>query len=200
MKAFLKENAVLIISLSLPLILVILFSIVQFASNIGIAPPQYSVVFMTGNTNSGTGYNVYIKDNEIHYAYQAPTKELNNYNYYENNKPRVFVYDPITEKRTELEAPAVTDYKNVLDVVLDDAPKGKILTNIESPDGYVLETNYYRNDNLFSEIVGGYNSRSRYDLSLKNKSKRVPVPTYENSNNYNYYDRNARFLGWIEKE
>ncbi|HPF78923.1 MAG TPA: hypothetical protein PLF01_06475 [Alphaproteobacteria bacterium] len=199
MKAFLKENAVLIISLSLPLILVALFSIVQFASNIGIAPPQYSVIFATGNDNQGIGYNVYVKENEIHYTYKAPPKKQNNYNYYNNNKPRVFVYDPVQNTRTELEAPEVTNFEEDIDVVLKDVPKGKIVTQLESPDGYILETSYYRNGNVFSEIFGGYNGRSRYDVSLKKNNKRVAIPTIDSSSN-NYYDRNTRFLGWITED
>jgi hypothetical protein len=199
MKAFLKENAVLIISLSLPLALVALFSIVQIASNIGIADPQHAVIFATGNNNPNVGYNVYIKNNEIHYTYQAPAQKQSNYNYYDNNKPRVFIYDPINKKRTELESPTVTDYQKNIDVVLKDVPSGTLLTNIESPDGYILETNYSRNGNVFSEIFGGYNNRSRYDLSLKKNGKRIAVPSIESSS-YNYYDRNARFLGWIKKD
>lgn len=199
MKAFLKENIVLVISLSLPLILVILFSIIQFASNVGIANPKHVVVFTTGNANRGIGYNVFVKDNEIHYAYRAPNKANKNTSYYNSNKPRVFIYDPISETRTELEAPTITNFKSNTDIILKDRPKGKIISKIESPDGYILETSNYRNRNVFSSLFGGYDNRTRYEISLKKNNKRIAIPN-ENYSGNNYYNRNSNFLGWIVKD
>ena len=197
MKAFLKDNAVLVTSLSLPLILVILFAIVQFTSNIAVSEPKYSVIFMIGNSNSHAGYNVYVNDNKVHYNYQAPKKEQSNYSHYSRNKPRVFIYNPQSKEKIELDTPVVNDFKTDMSAVLDGVPNGNISTKLESSDGYILETNYYRHGNLLSEVFGGYNSRSKYNISLKKNGKKIVIPAPD-STSRNYYYRNSQFLGWIE--
>lgn len=201
MKAFLKENSVLIIGLSLPLILAILFLIAQFLGNISIAAPQYSVLFTTGNNYSNHGYRIYVKDNQVHYAFNTNSNSRSNNNslHYERSKPRVFLYNPANNRSKELSTPTIDDYKKNSDVVLTEVNAKEILTTLSSPDGYILETNHYRGGNLFSGIIGG---RRYYDrtISLQKRTKRVPVEIPANQNPYNYHSRNIRFLGWVIEE
>ncbi len=201
MKAFLKENSVLIIGLSLPLILALLFLVVQFFSNINIAAPQHAVLFTTGNNYSNHGHRIYVKNNQVHYAFNknSNSRSNNNNSYYERNKPRVFVYNPINNTSKELPIPVVEDYKQNTDVVITGINAKEILTTLSSPDGYALETNRYRRGNLFTEIIGG-RSYSDHIINLKKRTKRVPIEIPTSQNSYHYHNRNIRFLGWVIEE
>jgi len=201
MKAFLKENSVLIIGLSLPLILALLFLVVQFFSNISIAAPQHAVLFTTGNNYSNHGHRIYVKNNQVHYAFNTlPNNRPNNNLHYERSKPRVFLYNPINNTSKEISTPTIESYKENTDIVLTEITAKEILTTFSSPDGYALETSHYRGGNVFTEITGGRRHYSNHIINLKKRTKRVPIEIPINQNSYNYYNRNVRFLGWIIEE
>ena len=199
MKAFLKENSVLIIGLSLPLILALLFLVVQFLGNINIAAPQHAVLFTTGNNYSNHGHRIYVKDNQVHYAFNTNSniRNTNNNNaYYERSKPRLFIYNPTNNTSKELSVPVVEKYKQNTDIVISGINAKNIVTTLSSPDGYALETNHRRNGNLFTEILGG-RRYSGHSMNLKKGTKRVPIEIPVSQNPYNHYSQNSRFLGWV---
>lgn len=182
MKEFLKENLVMIAGIALPLIVALIFFASIQIGKINIDPPQYKVLFLSGNYYNNP-YTVRIKNSQAFFKYTEPKN--NNHDY---NRPALYVYDPSKNASIEIDLPKLNDDLAQDEKIITFLKDEKITSNSTSPDGYRFEQNYHRNGNLITEIFGGgYRSRSSYVLKKKQNIVKVPnAPRYH-----------TKFVGWI---
>ncbi|MCB1556187.1 MAG: hypothetical protein KDJ15_02635 [Alphaproteobacteria bacterium] len=189
MKAFLKENAVLIAGISLPVLLTLIFFFATQVEWTPVPPPKYQLVFATDYQNrTNNPYQIVVQDSQVRFRYFPPTKERD---YGHWNKPRLYVYRPKTDTSQEIVIPSIDDPDKQIDVVLPELATAKISPLKESPDGYSFEYEYGGNRNLMTEIFGG-GHRSRSNYVLRKGSYKVVIPKAPRYN--------SEFIGWILEE
>ena len=184
---FLKDNWLLFTAIFLPLLLTLVFFIATQIDKFSIDPPLHSVVFATGYNynNSNNPYRLLIKDHQLYFKYYPPHEE-NNFHHWK--KPRLFIYNPLTESQQEIELPSIDDPSIQLDLLVRGLPAKKVSALKVSPDGYIFDTHYREINNLMTTLFGG-GYRSRSEVILTKGSHRVSI---HNSHRYNTY-----FIGWL---
>lgn len=185
MKPFIKDNFVLIAGITLPIALALVFFLATRLSVMGIEAPQTAVVFATGYYQSGPnldGYKFDVKDGKIFFAYQKGE------NHYNQDKPRLFIYEPEKDASREIELPPLDTSKTSSEAL---ESVGNIDTREQSPDGYVFEMEYgHGGSNLMTEIFGG-GSHNRGACALRKEGYSHKVPQAQ--------DYNCRFIGWVKE-
>ena len=186
---FLKENWVLCVGFSLPLLLTLLFFISTQITLSSIDPPRYSVVFYEDLNYARTNdpYRLVVKGHQLYFQY-FPLTEENNYQKW--TKPRLFVYNPVTDTKQQIELPSVGDPLIKVDQLVQGLPPKKLTTLEQSPDGYIFDKQYRSDGNLMTYMFGG--SRSYRDVLLINDSYSVKIPNVKRNH--------ARFVGWLTDE
>lgn len=186
MKAFLKENIVLVSGLMLPIVVAVMFLMATQIGRASIDPPQYSVVFATNYYNNAQApYKLVVKDGGVKMLY-SPSK-----NYHIQGAPRLYVYDPVLNVSREIEVPAVEDTDVKSEVVISEFAGVKVSSVKTSPDGYLFQQNYRGDGNLITNMFGGgYRSRSTYVLKKDYHSVQVPEALRYNS----------AFIGWVVED
>lgn len=187
---FLKENWVLCVGFSLPLLLTLLFFMSTQIALSSIDPPRYSVVFYEDLSYGRTDdpYRLVVKGHQLYFQY-FPLTEENNYRKW--TKPRLFIYNPVTDTKQEIELPSVDDPLIKVDELVQGLPAKKLTTLEQSPDGYIFDTKYRGDGNLMTYMFGGYR-RSYRAVFLINDSYSVKIP--------NVNRNRARFVGWLTDE
>ena len=190
MKAFLKENLVLVVGISLPVLLALVFLAATHIQQVGTEPPQHKVVFAT-NYFKQTSYNHYpyrfiVEDDAVVLQYTPQEK-----NHWQNREPQLFVFDPVTQTSTEIEVPKIKDRENKADITISNTPKGEYVTTEQSPDGFLFEHDYRGGGNLMTEMFGG-GYRSRSQRVLRKNGYRMKVPQAERYN--------TEFIAWVKED
>lgn len=106
MKEFLKENFVLALGVSLPVILIVVFMFAQSLTKL-VDPPQYKAVFALQNHYHGQKpfkFKVDEQTGKLTITYTEPETPENQSRYHYNT--RLYIYDPAQDnlQETELEA------------------------------------------------------------------------------------------------
>ena len=190
MKAFLRENLVLVAGISLPVVLALVFMLATYLQNAGMMAPQYKVLFAT-NYFKQNGYNNYpytfiIEDNTVVLNYEP--QEKGNWH---NRLPQLYLFDPATQITKQIDVPKIRDQKEAQDIIVTGVPKGEYTTTDESPDGFIFEKSYRGSGNLMTEIFGGgYRKRSEHALRKNGFSMRVPE-----SKPYN-----TELIAWVKQD
>lgn len=186
MKKFFKENFVLVVGVSLPLVLIALFFLAGQVSRQAVEDPQYDAVFAVDyhDNVSGNPYRISVDNGDIVVKFRPSTDEDRHY-----AKPRLFVFDHKTRQSRLIDI----DYESANEGIVTDPDLAalnthKIDPNPASPDGYKFEYNYHSSGGLFGEIFGSYRDRSYY--ALRNGPRAVPVEGPEP-----FYQ--AHFIGWV---
>lgn len=194
MKEFLKENFVLALGVSLPVILIVVFMFAQSLTKL-VDPPQYKAVFALQNHYHGQKpfkFKVDEQTGKLTITYTEPETPENQSRYHYNT--RLYIYDPAQDnlQETELEAPEGLE-ENESTIISVAATENLVINPAaESPDGYIFTRHNRRGGNLFTELFGYRNHSARY--ALKKDGRVIPVtPT-------RYYYGNDHFIGWVIKE
>jgi hypothetical protein len=185
-----KKHLPLIIGLAVPF-LMILFVAVSIYVPSWFANPQYSFIYSVKDNYDGYGDTYSVKNGVVvKETVPYPTSTTPYYGYPNNKYPetKVYLYKYDRETNTTKE------------ISYEDAQKLKLITNRESPDGYVLEQG--TSDSGIFEIFGGYDANNPPDWFLRkgamNKRVTLQFPTAIDTRYY-YYNNNFKFLGWIEQ-
>jgi hypothetical protein len=187
MKHFVKENLVLMVGITLPLLLTVIFFIATQFDRSVTDPPRHSVVYASNyyaHNNMKAPYRLIVKDSTLHFKYTPPKDDDKRH----WQKPRLFVFDPVANESKEIELPAIDDPEEKVDIIISELTGQNMNTLKTSPDGYTFEYNYRGNGNLMTELFGGgYRSRTQYVLRKGASSVKVP----------NAIRYNAQFIAWI---
>lgn len=180
MKHFFKENFVLVTGITLPLALALVFFIATRVSIMDVEKPVTAVIFTTGYYQGTVGYDFEVKDGQLIFSYSKPEHDYN------QEKPRLFIYEPDKNASREIDLPSL-DTKKGSSAVIEAAGKN-INTKEQSPDGFTFETAHSGGgSNLMTEVFGG-GSRYRGACVLRKGGYRHDVPQAR--------EYSCRFIGW----
>ena len=191
MKNFIKENLVLVIGLSLPILLIVIFFLATVVPKSYGTPPQYEVLFTTLKYEYENS-PVYLVDFKV-VNHQLVAKVKKNDDKGRNyNSKKLMAYNPKTEMVREITIDlAKAAESNMDEVVLAETKDLKIDASVTSPDGYQLEGSRYSNSGLVGGLFGGGNHNSGYRLKKGAVAYKIE-PTQPD-----YYYSDYKFVGWI---
>lgn len=189
-----KENRVFVAGVTLPLILILLFTLAKYIPLTD--PPQYKAVFWTKSwSQKGSLSFTVTNDHALHVTYTKNKDFVANTNTNYNGgdvTADIFVFDPVTKTTTKETIIKLSDDDTNNDTKNIELPKLstlKISANVVSPDGYSFEPSNYRNSSLLTEVFSG---RRYYGPSLSKNEQRIRLTDPQGS-----YLNNAEFIGWI---
>jgi hypothetical protein len=192
MKNWIKENLVLAVGLTLPLLLIVLFFVASVLPKSMGTPPQHEMLFSTVKYEyqKSPDYmlDFKVKDGKV----MVSAKKLDDKNN-SGSSTKLMAYDGKTETVREITidnsntgAAAVNG-----EIILDETKDLTIDTNVTSPDGYVLEGPNYGSSGLVGGLFGGGYRNSGF--RLKKGAVGYKVPNMQPD----YYYSNVQFLGWV---
>ena len=198
---FIKDNAVLIAGIVLPVLLVAGFMILSHIPKSLLDPPQYDflLVVRSYDQQQHLGYNLSFEVRDGRLTGKATPRDGNNYS--NNQRANLFRYKAdgnvfeelvfeLPENLDELEKPLTFPIAEVQNLKLD--------KRAQSPDGFTFEyLGNWGGGGLLGELFG---SRRRYESScvLKKDSAYFDLPAPMPK--LNYYSQNLFFIGWVVDE
>jgi len=195
LKNFIKENFVLALGLSLPVLLVAVFLFASIVPKHFATPPQYKLLLsshdFSGSRKSDYAVDYIVKDGKL-FAKLTPKKENDYSSYYRY----LLIYDGRTDsiKKIDIELPAADAYTQTTTLPVSEAEGLVLDTSSKAPDGYAFTSGHGGSRGIATEIFGGgYRYNNAY-IKKGMVSYKLPV-TQER-----YYYYNLEFLGWITDE
>lgn len=192
MKNFIKENLVLVIGLSLPILLIVIFFLATVLPKSLSTPPQYEMLF-TILKYEYENSRIYQVDFEV-VNQQLMAKVKKNFDTGRNyNSKKLMAYNPKTESVREIsiDLAKVAESSDGKEVVLDETKDLKIDASVLSPDGYQLDGANYGNSGLMGGLFGVGNHNSGYRI------KKGAVAYKVETSQPDYYYSDLKFVGWV---
>ena len=195
MKNWIKENLVLAIGLTLPILLIVLFFVASVLPKSMGTPPQYEMLFSTMKYEyqKSPDYmlDFKVKDKKLMVSAKKMDDKNNN-----GSATKLMAYDGKTETVREI---AIDNAKTGAaassgEIVLVETKDLVIDTNAVSPDGYVLDGANYNGNGLVGGLFGGGYRNQGYRL----KKGSIGYKISNQQGNY-YYDQ-MQFIGWVVKK
>lgn len=193
-KEFLKENFVIVIGVTLPLLLVLFFAIARELPESRVPDPQYDLVFAKNyphGMNKRLEFTVENKKIKVRYY----PEETNEHGYVTNrNIPELFYYDADKHAVREIpiELPVDEDGKISRKVQYIEVPAVaglEIDAGNTAPDGYQFVYQGHNRGGLMTDIMIGYRG-GRYQYVLEKDGRRIELPSH-----VTYYNTEA--VGWV---
>jgi hypothetical protein len=192
MKNFIKENLVLVIGLSLPILLIVIFFLATVVPKSFGTPPQYELLFTTlkYEYENSPVYLVHFKVVNHQLVAKVRKNDDKNRNY---NSKKLMAYNAKTETVREItiDLAKAAEAGDDNDVILDETKDLKVDASVVSPDGYQLEGSNYGNSGLVGGLFGGGNRNSGYRI------KKGAVAYKVETTQPNYYYNDFKFVGWV---
>ena len=192
MKNFIKENLVLVIGLTLPVLLIALFFVATVIPKSMGKPPQYEMLFTTTKYDYQNKPEYVIDFNVKNQQLMANSKKNDEKNY--NNATKILMaYDGKTEtvREIRIDASKLTEGNEVL---LEETKNLSVDTAVISPDGYTLEGPNYGGNGLVGGLFGGGYRNTGYRLKKGGVGYKVPNMQPD------YYYSQLQFIGWLAKK
>ena len=196
MKNFIKENLVLVVGLTLPLLLIVLFFVATVIPKAFGMPPQYEMLFTTTRYEyqDPTEYSLdfVVKDQKlIVKAHKNNNKDQRGY-----NSKLLMAYDGKTETVREInvDLAKAANAAGANEAVLEETGSWTIDSSRVSPDGYTLDGPNYRDGGLVGGIFGG--GYQNNGMRLKKGSVGYKIPDTQGI----YYYNQMHFIGWVIKK
>lgn len=192
MRRFLKENLILVIGISLPIFLVLVFYFASVIPKMLVKPPKTDLLYLT-TSYPHDGITTEIKDGilKIWVTPQVRKGSL--------PMPRLFRFIAKTQTSKEIPitvstAPGVIIANKQEELIVPEIKTLKLNTQETSPDGYKAE--------ISSPNVGGvvnllFLNTTKRTLIISKKGNVINV-SEENDNLHG--QKSIKFLGWIESQ
>ncbi|HZV61734.1 MAG TPA: hypothetical protein VFF75_04910 [Methylophilaceae bacterium] len=194
MRKFIRENLVLIMGISLPLLLVLLFFLTSVLPKSLGTPPQYDLLFSVVRYDYQTAttphFDFIVQDGVLKVR-TGKTDNQNPTRY--TRKLLVFNADNEAVREIPYDLVQISNMEEQSEIVLPETQQMTIDPSSRSPDGYSFEGPSHGGGGLMSELFfGGYRNQG-YRI-VKGKS------AYNIPNNFNSaYVGELQFIGWILK-
>lgn len=188
MKSFIKENFVLILGVTLPLLLAVGFLLATKISVLGIDPPKTSVLYY---------YQSYHLQNEVLKVKDGKVYLLPKKRPYDDGviEPVLYLYNPVTGENRKISLPEYTKADEGQEILIDEIKDMYVSKEKDSPDGFTFTNKYYGyRGGLVFEIFGGSGNRGNNNYLVKD-TLNVPLPMTDD-HRYEY----GQFLGWVVSE
>ncbi|NOU40546.1 MAG: hypothetical protein HOO85_04665 [Methylotenera sp.] len=195
MKNFIKENLVLVIGLTLPLLLIVLFFVATVIPKLMGTPPQYEMLFTTNHYDyqNPADYLLEFAVKNQQLTIKVRKNESKDKNY---TSKKLMAYDGKTETVREIvvDIAKTTEATTGNAVVLEETKNMAIDTSSISPDGYSLDGPSYGGSGLVGGFFGGGYRNSGFRLKKGGVGYQVP-----NTQQNTYYNQ-MQFIGWVIKK
>ncbi len=192
LKEFVKQNLVLVMGITLPLLLIVLFFIASVLPKSMSTPPQYEMLFTTHKYESQPPeyiYNVVVKDAQLEIKVRKNDQQNKAY-----QSTRLMAFDGSTQTVREipLDIGNLPELPEGGSIPLPSTQGWKIDTSSVSPDGYSVDAPRYSGGNLLGGLFGvGYRD---YEYRLKKGGVGYRIPNDQSG--YHYYGQ-LEFVGWV---
>jgi hypothetical protein len=198
MLKFVKENLVLFLGLTVPVIVMLLFFIANaFDHSASLKPSdlRYPILLSAQTTsNNSTPFNaqVFVENQTLYVQYTHVERGV-------GSVPELYIYEPATQKLKKLDfpPPAVND-SSVFDkkTPVMATQTMKIDTTLTSPDGFEFKysNDEYHNDGIINELIVGGSTGEMDGPYLKKGSSYFPL-LLRNQLGGRYFQ--TQFIGWV---
>ncbi|HEV8395173.1 MAG TPA: hypothetical protein VGQ37_12910 [Vicinamibacterales bacterium] len=191
---FVKDNLVLVVGLTLPVLLMAGFLAVSALPDRLSDPPQYDLVFTTNeypSTPVPINVRLIVKDGALVAQYTRPPGQQGSFGVWK----KLFVYEASARRVRQLTFGFPTDMAT-LDGTREEpvasAAQFKLDTTLQSPDGYELAYGDRRGGGLLLELFGGARG---YEPRLRKGSRSVPLTAAVGQPAFDY--GGVEFVGWV---
>lgn len=195
MKSFIKENLVLVVGLTFPLLLILIFFVSAVIPKLMSPPPQYEVLFTTRSYGyqDSVDYIVDFAVKNQKLVVKVKKREAKDISYDSN---RLMVYDAKTDTVREIAIDAPQALAAAVDgVAVPYETKNMVVdAAVVSPDGYILDSPSYGGGGLMGGLFGGGNRDSGFRLKKGNIGYKIP------HTQQHYYYNQVQFIGWVIKK
>lgn len=208
LKNFIKDNFVLVMGLTLPVLLVVLFFLASVLPKSMAAPPQYEMLFTTARYDyqNPPPYNVdfFVRDGILKARVSKNDKQQVNY---QNRKLMLYNGKTQTVREVPYNAATIGDVPDAsrpdknsgadpapdgTEIVLQEFQNMKLDSNNQAPDGYAFDNAGYGHHGLMNEMWGG---GRRNTARVVKGAVAFKIPNSSGYGHYYYYD--VQFLGWV---
>jgi hypothetical protein len=196
-RRFFKENFVLIVGLTLPMLLIAGFLLASRIPQALANPPQYDFVFSTTEyppnaNNIPVSVRLVVKDGVLNAQYVRTIVPPGTYPY--NVWKKLYVYEAKSQKVRQLTFGFPADMDKIegsRNEIVEATKAMKLDTTLQSPDGYELSYDGYSHSGLLNEVFwgGGYSHEPR----LRKGASGVRLTT---GNGQTYFN-SIEFVGWV---
>ncbi len=198
MKKFLKDNFVLVVGLTLPILLMIGFIVFSALPRSLSNPPQHDLIFAVPDYSySGTNFPVtvmlIVRDGVLTAQYTRVTQVPNFA--YSGGWKKLYRYEAGPQTVRELPFSIPQDAASIASTREDivEATKGlKLDTTARAPDGYELDYRTNRGGGLLTDIFW---SPSSTEPRLRKGTSSVRLRTGDRRTDF--YAGNVEFIGWV---
>jgi hypothetical protein len=191
MKSFLRENLMIVVSISLPLIIVVLFALASVLPHLYAAPPAYDLLIMHQGRVLATEFPVRIELAVQDERLSATVVKAKRSAY--GNNPRIYRYDHESGQIREIDIPIpdkIGELPEGTEIPVPELAGLRLSNSLGAPDGYEFR-GYRRGGGLMTELFGG--SRYRHDVAIAKDGAVVRL----NIPNSDEWYGGARFLAWV---
>lgn len=198
-RSFFKENFVLIVGLTLPILLLVGFMVASNVPQVLADPPKYDLVFASPdyppNSNSiPVSVRLVVKDGTLKAQYVRTVVAPGTYPY--NGWKKLYIYEAKTRKVRELPFGFPAEMEKIegsREETVEATKDLKLDTALQSPDGYELSYEGRSSSGLLNEVFwgGGYSSEPH----LKKGSSRIRLATGDGRTYFSY--NSVEFVGWV---
>ena len=200
MTKFLKDNFVLVVGLTLPILLMIGFIVFSTLPRSLSDPPQHDLIFATPDysaPNATPPLNVMliVKDGVLKAQYTRVLQAPNGGYYNPAGWKKLYRYQAGPQTVRELPFGIPQDVASITQMREDtvDATKDlKLDPTVRAPDGYEIEDEVTRGRGLLTDIFW---SSSSYEPRLRKGASSVRLRTGDGR--VSFYSRNIEFIGWV---
>lgn len=192
MKNWFKENLVLAIGLTLPILLIVLFFVATVIPKSMGTPPQYEMLFTADKYDYQNKPDYSIDFKVKNKQLMIKPKKIDDKNNCCNSK-KLMAYDGKSETVREIAIDA-SKFTDGAEVLLDETKDLTIDTSATSLDGYVLDAPNYGSSGLLGGLFGGGYRSNGYRLKKGGVGYKIPNAQAD------YYNGNVQFLGWVVKK
>ncbi|HSI44211.1 MAG TPA: hypothetical protein VK949_07705 [Methylotenera sp.] len=192
-KRFIKENLVLVIGLSLPLLLIVLFFVATVIPKSMATPPQYEMLFTVTKYDyqNAPDYLLSYAVKDKHLVVKAKKNEEKPRN---SNINTLLAYDAKTETVREINIDTSKLTETNSEMVVEETKNYVIDNSTVSPDGYKLEGPNYSGGGLMGSLFGGGYRNTGFRITKGNVGYKLPETQQD------FYYNQVKFIGWIIKK
>jgi len=196
---FLKDNFVLVVGLTLPILLMIGFIVFSTLPRSLTNPPQHDLVFAMpdysgANANPPVTVTLVVRDGVLKAQYTRVAQAPNG-GYYGGAWKKLYRYQAGPQTVRELPFGLPQDVALIAQMREDtvDATKDvKLDTTLRAPDGYELQYDLNRGRGLLTDIFW---SSSSYEPRLRKGASSVRLRTGDGRTTF--YTGSVEFIGWV---
>ncbi len=191
-KKLLREDAVIALSVALPVLVVALFSAATLLPRILVDPPAYSLLLVddTANVSISSPVNIDLSVVNDRVRVRISKRQEDEREQF----PRIYIFDHATASVRDIPIPLPDDIDQLKDgteIVIPGLTNLKISAAFRAPDGYEFQGFANGGAGLMTGLFVGNRTRNGVTIAKDGSIVRIRLPVA------NDWYSDIRFLGWV---